>query len=282
MSSSEVQGAKALLSFFSALDDPRVARTRKHPLLTVVVIATLGVICGAEGWEELHVFGTKKLTFLATFLDMRNGVPCADTFRRVFEALRPRVFAACFERFVQALAASSSARQGHQHIAIDGKTLRHSFDTATGQTALHLVHAWSVDHRLLLGQVATAEKSNEITAIPALLAMLDLRNTLVTTDAMGCQKAIVDDIVKGGGDYLLALKDNHPTLCAEVDALFEEDSARKQRLASSACERTTGHGRIETRYVRALPAPTTLSGYKEWKGLTSLVCVSSVRLLGDS
>ena len=143
------------------------------------------------------------------------------------------------------------------------------------------MHAWCVDHHLLLGQVATSEKSNEITAIPALLALLDLRATTVTTDAMGCQKAIAEEIRKGGGEYLLALKDNHPTLCPEVETLFEQDATRKQRVADSTSERSKGHGRVETRYVRALCAPTTLPGYKEWKDLKSLVCVSSVRCIGE-
>lgn len=281
MSSSDRKGTETLLGFFSDLEDPRVNRTKLHPLINIVMIATLGVICGCEGWDELHHFGEIKLTFLSTFLDMRNGVPSADTIRRLFEALEPKAFAGSFERLVQALASAHAGQSlpSNKQIAVDGKTLRGSVNAAIDRTALHLVHAWYVEKSVLLGQVATSEKSNEITAIPALLAMLDLRNATVTIDAMGCQKEIAAAIVDKQGDYVLSLKDNHPTLRAEVEALFEEDRRKRTPTADAICEMSKGHGRTETRWVRTLTAPTALFERAEWKGIKSLACVSSVRIV---
>jgi len=285
MTSSEVQGAKTLVGFFSDLPDRRVARTQRHSLVEVVVIAVLGVICGAEGWDELHEFGKAKAAFLSTWLELRCGIPSADTIRRIFESLGTKAFSASFERFVQALANNDAATPvgGQKHIAIDGKTLRGSLHRASKRSALHLVHAWCVDNSLLLGQLATEEKSNEITAIPALLKMLDLRNAVVTIDAMGCQKDIAADIVNAKGDYVLTLKDNHPKLRTEVEALFAADLLRKSRaLADSACDTNKAHGRTETRHVRALEMPEGSAACTEWKGLKSIVCVSSVRIIGDA
>lgn len=279
MSPSTPKGPHLLLGFFSDLPDPRVERTRLHPLLTVVVLAVLGVLCGAEGWDDLHAFGEAKATWLATFLDLQEGIPSADTFRRVFEMLQPKAFAACFQRFVDTLAQTRAARADTKHIAIDGKTLRHSFDTATGRSALHLVHAWCVEQHVLLGQLATDAKSNEITILPALLDMLDLKGATVTIDAMGCQKRVAAKILAGGGSYVLTLKDNHPTLRAEVEALFERDRQKgSHAMASTFFEPHRGHGRQEGRFGRALAVPDDLQGREEWAGLTSVVCVESVRM----
>src|SRR5271154_7098343 len=206
----------SVCKFFSRLRDPRRARRRLHHLQDIIVIALCAVIAGAQDWQQIATFGRKRLDWLRGFLELPNGAPSHDTFERVFSRLRPGAFQACFRQWVQAITAGLQLRQ----VAIDGKTLRGSGTAQLGP--LHLVSAWATDLQLSLGQVAVDSKSNEITAIPELLQLLELEGALVTIDAMGCQKAIAEQIIAKGADYVLAVKDNQPTLHEDVRQVFLE------------------------------------------------------------
>ena len=231
--------AGALLDHFSALDDPRQAWKVVYPLPEVLLTVLCGTMAGAEDFVEIQRWADRKLDFLRRFLPFARGIPSHDTLNDVFNALPAEAFSACFVSWVEAL------RDGDPDIvAIDGKTSRRAHNRAKGQSPLHLVSAWASRQRLVLGQQACAEKSNEITAIPALLERLELTGALVTIDAMGCQSRIAAAIRAKGADYLLALKDNWPALCAEVARFFAEaDPAQLERFETTDGE----HGRIELR-----------------------------------
>jgi len=206
---------EAFIACFSEVSDPRQDNIR-HNLHEVLLIALCTLLCGGEDCSDMEAFGRAKRPFLRQFLRLKHGTPSHDTFSRVFRQLDPKPFHACFLRFMERFA------QGLQGvIAVDGKTLRGSFDRASGQSPLHMVHAWAVDQRLLLGQIATDAKSNEITAVPKLLAMLSLKGCIVTADAMSCQRAICGQIVAQGGDYVIALKGNQGTLHDDVRLFLE-------------------------------------------------------------
>jgi predicted transposase YbfD/YdcC len=192
----EEESTTSLQSMFEGIEDPRVERTKQHQLLDIILIAILGVLCGADGWVEIESFGNTKETWLKTFLALPNGIPSHDTFGRVFACIDPKQFEECFLTWVRGVTEKISGV-----IAIDGKTLRRSHDAANGKKALHLVSAWAAEQRMVLAQVAVDEKSNEITAIPALLHLLDLEGCLVTIDAMGTQRAIAAQIIEQNGDY---------------------------------------------------------------------------------
>jgi predicted transposase YbfD/YdcC len=230
---------------FAALEDPRVDRTKRHQLLDMIVIAVCAVICGADSWVEIEEFGNAKLARFRTFLDLPNGIPSHDTFGRVFAALAPEQVQQCFLAWVQEVATLTDG----QVIALDGKTLRRSHDRAKGKAAIHMVSAWASANRLVLGQVKVDEKSNEITALPALLQVLALKGCIVTIDAMGCQTEIAKTIMAQEADYVLALKGNQGTLHREVQALFARAHATKfQDIAADFHETVNGgHGRIEVR-----------------------------------
>jgi predicted transposase YbfD/YdcC len=202
---------------FSDLEDPRMERTKRHQLLDIIAIAICGVICGADSWVDLELFGRSKEEWLKRFLSLPNGIPSHDTFGRVFARLDPEKFAQCFTSRVTAV---SQLTQG-EVVAIDGKTLRRSHDRAKGKSAIHLVSAWATANHLVLGQMKVDDKSDEITAIPQLLEVLELSGCTVTMDAMGCQKAIAHQIVEQGADYVLALKGNQGQLYWEVTDTFE-------------------------------------------------------------
>src|SRR5579883_366757 len=202
----------ALTEHFASLTDPRVERTKLHPLLSIVTIALCAVLCGAESWDEIAAFGEARAAWFGSFLALPHGIPAHDTFNRVCAALDPNQFRTCFLHWTTAIAGVLPA----QVIAVDGKTLRGSHDRAAGTPAIHLVSAWATANRLVLAQVKVDAKSNEITAIPELLRLLALRGCLVTLDAMGCQRAIAQQIVDQGGEYVLALKENQGSLLADV------------------------------------------------------------------
>jgi predicted transposase YbfD/YdcC len=235
----------------------------------ILTLAVLAVIAGAEGWEDIEEFGHSKHAWLKQYLSLPNGIPSHDTISRVFRSLKPNEFNAALAQWMETL----HEQLGFQQIAIDGKTLRRSHDRSSTQAALHLVSAWSVANQLVLGQEATDAKSNEITAIPKLLQILELKGAIVTIDAMGCQKEIARQIVDGGGDYVLAVKDNQPTLHAALQAYFlhlhETDFADCQVRRLTTLD--DGHGRQERRtyYVTALPESLQSFG-NNWKQLTSI------------
>jgi predicted transposase YbfD/YdcC len=270
------QSLKAVFTTFANLTDPRLERTRRHELFEIVVVALCATIAGANSWTDMERFGNEKLDWLRTFLRLKNGIPSHDTFGRVFSRLDPAKLAACIVQWLDDVGCELG-----KHIAIDGKTLRGSFDTAAGQNPLHLVSAWACDARLTLGQVATEAKSNEITAIPLLLELLNLKGTTVTIDAMGCQKDIAAKIVEGEGDYLLALKDNHPKLCEAVEEEFHTalEAASRPRTMRRQITVEISRGREERRQYFAMPAPQTLPGFADWANLATIVMVVRTRMI---
>jgi predicted transposase YbfD/YdcC len=264
---------------FADLTDPRIDRSRLHELLDIVTIAICAVIAGADSWDDIEDFGKVKHAWLKTFLDLPNGIPSHDTFRRLFERLDPDEFREGFLRWVEALHEATE----RQVIAIDGKTLRRSFDRAKGKSALHMVHAWATANHLLLGQVAVDEKSNEITAIPKLLKMLAISGAIVTIDAMGCQKAIARTIRGRKADYILALKGNHERLFEQVVAFWEAGYSRRMRGPDIRYHRQwdESHGRFEARRCWAASDLDWLEGREEWEDLRSVVFIESERFIGD-
>lgn len=233
-----------VLDFFADLPDPRVKRTQLHKLEDILAITICAVICGAEGWTDIELFGRCKQSWLETFLELPNGIPSHDTFARVIASIKPDEFERRFQKWTQALAESTDEKV----IAIDGKTLRRSFDYANGKAAIHMVSAWACQANMVFGQIATAEKSNAITAIPKLLEMLVLDGSVVTIDAMGCQKKIAGTIQKSNGDYIFSLKGNHGTLHEEVK-LFMDDAIANAGYDDYADTTDGGHGRIERRRI---------------------------------
>lgn len=269
---------------FGALPDPRVARTREHSLVDILTIGLCAILCGGEGWTDMAAFGQAREGWLRTFLALPNGIPSHDTFGRVFAALDPDAFGAAFAAWARAVAPPAAG----QVVAIDGKTLRRSHDRAGGKAALHLVSAWADASGLALGQVAVGDKANEIVAIPRLLALLDVRGCTVTADAMGCQAAIARQIVAQGGDYVLALKGNHPTLHDDVRATFAEARATGFAGLAAAHHSATktvdkGHGRLEVRRAWVISDPAVLAFLDEagrWAGLRAIGLVEAERRVG--
>lgn len=271
--------APSITSFFSVLEDPRSDHTRRHKLIDIMTIAICGVICGADSWVELEQFGKSKEEWLKGFLELPNGIPSHDTFGRVFALLDAQQFRDCFLAWVQAVSAVTRG----QVIAIDGKTLRRSHDKSLGKSAIHMVSAWASENRLVLGQTKVAEKSNEITAIPELLALLDISGCIVTIDAMGCQKEIARLIIEDSGDYVLALKENQSQLYREVKELFEDEGL----VASGGDFHETvnkGHGRLEHRRCWSIADQEYISYLNlkgEWRGLRSVAKVTGERRIGE-
>ena len=259
---------------FAELEDPRSEINLRHPLVSVVVIALMAVLAGASGPTAIAKWALIKEALLKALLPLPNGVPRKDVFRRVLATLQPDAFQACFANWLQSLRVAAAAATGVDQpvLAIDGKTLRRSHDKRKGLGALHSVSVWASEFGLTLAQVATDEKSNEITAIPEVLKRVDLRGAIITIDAMGTQRAIAKDIVDEGGDYVLALKGNQETLHEAVVAYVNEQM--QTDFANLGARRhltkETGHGREETRHYVQMPAPKTLPGFGRWKGLLTL------------
>jgi predicted transposase YbfD/YdcC len=284
----EELSSDVLMGYFEAIEDPRIERSRLHSLTSLLVLSMLAVICGADSFVGIAQFGKAKETWLRTVLDFDNGIPSHDTLGRVFAMLNPAALEGVFRDWMAAIAGQTNGGV----VAIDGKTLRHSFKKP-GSGFIHMVSAWSAANRVVLGQVKTDEKSNEITAIPRLLELLQLKNCLVTIDAMGCQKDIAAKIVESEADYLLAVKDNQPTLAADVTAVFQEARQNPELLEAMDLHSTEekGHGRKEIRRCWTIPlaslkllgvdeASPTISQAKYWIGLKSLVLVESERTVG--
>jgi predicted transposase YbfD/YdcC len=260
------------LECFEGIEDPRASNARRHDLHEVLLIALCTLLCGGESCVDMADFAREREGFLREFLRLDNGPPSHDTFSRVFRLLDPEAFRACFQSF---MARFAEACRGV--IAIDGKSLRRSFDAASGQSPLHMVSAWACDQRLVLGQLATDAKSNEIIAIPKLLAMLSLKGCTVTIDAMGCQRAIARQITDQSGDYILALKGNQGTLHDDV-RLFLEDKGRAAELSHRTVD--GDHGRIETRTATVSTDIAWLQERHGWPGLAAIGKITREREIG--
>ena len=263
----------ALLHHFSVLEDPRCVGKVEHQLLDIVVIAVCAVIACAESFEDMALYGRSKLSWLQRFLALPNGIPSHDTFRRVLLLLQPQAFEACFQAWTQAL----TEPLPREVIAIDGKTVRGSFDSRQQRGPLHLVSAWACERGLSLGQQCVAEKSNEITAIPLLLESLHLENSLVTLDAMGCQTKIAQQILDQKADYLLVLKANHRQDYSAVKAHFQDGSSPYPtgHLIFDAFDES--HGRSVRRRVFASQDPALLAKLSSWPGLSTVLALESIR-----
>jgi predicted transposase YbfD/YdcC len=272
---------RKLPAVFADLPEPRQHRRPKHLLTDIVVLALLAVCSGADSWRDIRTYAWRKRRWLKSFLELPAGIPSRDTFRRVFSRLDCLAFQQCFVKWLAALHADAPSA-AEAHVAIDGKTLRRSFDKAAEATPLHLVEAWCTETSLVLGQVATETKSNEITAIPRLLELLDLQHTVFTIDAAGCQKGIAAQIVAGGGDYILALKDNHPHLREDVGRHFEARHAgRFRRTDRKIVTDQKSRGRHERREYYVTPLPQELRGQDAWAGLRSVMQVISTTTQHD-
>jgi predicted transposase YbfD/YdcC len=263
---------------FAGLPDPRSVHGKRYSLTSLITIAVCGVICGAQDWVGVALFAQAKRHWFATFLDLPDGTPTHDTFRRVFARLDPDAFEACFRAWTAALAGELVGT-----IALDGKTLRRSFDAASDKAAIHMISAWAVEHGIVFGQLAVDDKSNEITAIPKLLELLDLKGVTVTFDAMGCQKDIAQVITAKGGEYVLAVKDNQPTLHENLSRVFDDAATKGWRDAAhdTHTEVDKGHGRIESRTTTITWSPRDLIEASGWSGVACLVRVRRERTIGD-
>lgn len=260
--------------FLSVIEDPRIDRTRKHSLQTIIVATLLAVISGADSFVGIEKFIRAKKEWLASFLDMSGGIPSHDTIGRVFAALDPKMLTVAFQKWTSAMAVASREKL----IAIDGKTLRRSFKKAGDNAFVHMVSAWSETNGVVLGQVKTDEKSNEITAIPELLELIDVKRALVTIDAAGTQTAIAEKIVEKGGDYLLSVKANQPTL---YDSMHEHFLGVGKLLNKFDCAETTDHrhGRDEIRRAWVSHAVEEVDSSERWSGLTTFVRIESTRIV---
>jgi predicted transposase YbfD/YdcC len=270
----------AISKHFASLEDPRIERTKLHQLLDIIVIAICAIICGADDWVEVALFGNAKLAWLRTFLALPNGIPSHDTFGRVFARLNPEQFQQCFLAWIQAVSAVTHG----QVIAIDGKVLRGSCNRVLGKAGIDMVSAWATANHLVLGQVKVDDKSNEITAIPKLLQVLEIAGCIVTIDAIGCQTAIAQAIVDLEADYVLVVKENQGHLYEDIQALFDGAQEVNFKDVAHTYAKTTdkGHGRLEIRQCWAI-ADAALVNYLRnragWRNLRTIVKVVAERRL---
>jgi len=264
-----------LLDHFTNLTDPRIDRTKEHKLIDILAIAICGMLCGADNWVAMEQYGNAKQEWLKQFLELPNGIPSHDTIARVFARLDPKEFEQCFRDWVKTI----SALIPGEIISIDGKTVRHSGSKAKNQKPIHVVNAWASEQRLVLGQVKVHEKTNEITAIPELIKVLELSGCLVTIDAIGTQRDIVQLIQDKGADYCLALKKNQRHLHQQVVELFERAEAQEWSGVDHDFHRSLskGHGRTEIRRHWTMPVRGLLFDEEKWTGLQSIGLIESVR-----
>lgn len=256
---------------FDQLDDPRADNAR-HPLHELLLIAFCAVLCGGEDYSDMEEFGYAKQDYFRQFLRLPHGIPSHDTFARLFRLLDPDQFHACFLSFMRRFAENLTGV-----VALDGKTLRRSWDQASGQSPLHLVSAWAADQRLVLGQMAVDSKSNEITAVPKLLALLSLQGTIVTADAMHCQRSVAEQVIGQGGDYVLALKGNQGCLHQDVRHLLDHSPSL---AVATYTDVDKGHGRIETRTSLVSPEIDWLQQEHAWPGLAAIGKLTRTRQIG--
>jgi predicted transposase YbfD/YdcC len=265
----------ALMDHFSELEDPRIERHKEHKLIDLLIIGICAIVCGANDWVAVETFGKAKREWFQRFLELPHGIPSHDPFGRVFALLSPEHLQACFLGWIQAVAHVTDG----QVVAIDGKTLRRSYDRRSARAAIHTVSAWATQNRVVLGPLKTEEKSNEITALPALLKMLDVQGCIVTLDAMGGQKTIAKQIVDQGADYVLALKPNQGHFYAAVEQWFQTADHTTSEEASLSYYETQEqqHGRVEIRRHWTTPVPAGLPMAEAWAKLTSVGWVESER-----
>jgi len=273
---------EAIEEHFSKVTDPRVNRTKEHKLIDIIAIAICAVICGAEGWVDVELYGKSKQAWLNTFLELPNGIPSHDTFGRVFSLLDAQQFQLAFYEWVWAV---NDIIQG-QIINIDGKCLRGSDDKYLGKRAVYMVSAWAEANEIVLGQHKVDDKSNEITAIPELLRLLAIAGCIVTIDAIGTQTGIAQTIIEAGADYVLSVKENQGHLFEDISVLFAVDQAQDFKYATFEHAETThkGHGRIEVRECWSTSNPeylTLIRNAQNWMGLQSIVRVVCTRIVGD-
>ena len=261
------QGLASVSACFEELTDPRT-REPTYPLINIVTIAICAVICGADDFTGIADYGRRKKDWLGRFLDLSDGIPSHDTFNTVLGALRSDVFEKCLLKWITSLHEVSDG----ELIAIDGKTLRRSYDRGSSKAAIHMVSAWAATNHISLGQVCVDEKSNEITAIPKLLELIEIQGAFVTIDAMGCQTAIAEKIVDEGGHYILAVKDNQPNLSKAIQAHFEDHLEDDFDRIKVSRHRTVNkdHGRIEERDYLVTPLPDDFPEASRWKNLRAL------------
>jgi predicted transposase YbfD/YdcC len=269
----------SIIDHFSLLSDPRILLKTRHKLIDIVVITICAVIAGADDWVEISDYARFKEDWFKTFLELPEGIPSHDTFGRVMSLIEPEEFGKCLGNWIREVFPTS----GQGKIAIDGKTARRSHDRANGKAAIHVVSAWAVENHLILGQVKTEDKSNEIKAIPELLKTIDVDGCVVTIDAMGCQKEIAKQIVAQGGDYVLSLKGNQGNLHKDVELLFEKAKEDNYKGLSHDTYTTVdgGHGRIETRRCTTIGDVDWFEDKSKWSKLTTFGMVESERDMGD-
>jgi len=260
----------SVVRYFETLPDPRHHRNRRHLLADIITISVCGVIVGCEGPTSIHDWAKAKVNWLRKFLELPNGIPSRDCIRRVLTALKPEAFQECFESWIASLVTAGMTGPGV--VAIDGKTMRRSHDQKNGLGPLHLVSAWATDNGLSLGQVATEEKSNEITVIPELIERIDVKDAIVTIDAMGCQKGIAQKIVDAKGDYVLAVKDNQPKLHDAIKKVFSDrrqtELVKRPHRQHQTIEH--GHGRKDERYYTLVKLPERFPLKSVWPGLKAI------------
>ena len=262
-----------LHTHFKCLKDPRIDRKKQHSLQDILSLVVIGIICGADSWDAIEEFGKAKKEFLSTFLSLSNGIPSHDTINRVFRLIQPKKFELAFISWVKSLKNKDITTEV---IAIDGKSVRGSKDSFHNSKAIHLVNAWACSNELVLGQLKVDGKSNEITAIPVLLDLLDIQGCIVTIDAMGTQREIASKIIENKADYILALKGNQGNLEEEVESIF-----RVQNIEDEATDVEKNRGRIETRSCQIIKDLKFLDKKENWEGLKSIIKITSTREIGD-
>jgi predicted transposase YbfD/YdcC len=271
-----------IIEHFRDIEDPRIERNKRHLILDIIIVTICAVVCGCETWEDIEMYGKEKQQWLSKFLKLPNGIPSHDTIRRLFIRLNPEKLQECFLSWVQSIRDMS---QG-EIIAIDGKTVRRSHDRYSGKGPLHMINAWAHNNRLVLGQMKTDEHSNEITAIPELLRLLQVKGCIVTLDAIGCQKEIANQIIEREADYVLAVKANQQSLHEEIKWFFDEiDVAKDQAEGLIDYHKNVDkdHGRIEIReYMCSSEIDWLKQFMKNWKGVRSIAMVQAKRIIGDT
>ena len=277
----DILRSTSFLDHFEELPDPRMDRQKRHSLMDILFIAISAVICGATSFVDMEDLGKAKLDWFSERCELKSGIPSHDTIRRVFSLIDPEQFRACFMAWTQAISLSVCG----DIIAFDGKTLRRSFDSATGLSAIHVLNAWSNANDFCVGQMKVDSKSNEITALPELMKLMDISGSVVTADALHCQKEIASQIIEQGGDYVLALKSNQQSLHEDVKLFFEDALVEGFDVPCGSCQSDDwGHGRTENRkyWTVAVERLEWLGHKDEWRGLKSIACVESTRITRET